>query len=216
MIRRRVLSKLAVALSAGFVGCSGNTGSADETVTDTATSTSTSTPTPTPTPTPTSTPTPTPTSSVLTHDIGEQFTVGSGDAALRFTVRQLFRAQELGVARSNEATDQFCIVILTIENPTSSTQPNPTSRITLQADGVLQRVDTKASRAVEGDQRLGADSLADKPVAASSSETGIIVYDAPQNNEYQLSFAPIESGSGERHLIPVGMLENLDPLPSGY
>jgi hypothetical protein len=29
-----------------------------------------------------------------------------------------------------------------------------------------------------------------------------------------LSFAPIESG--ERHLIPVGMLENLDPLPSGY
>jgi hypothetical protein len=209
-----VLSKLAVALSAGFVGCSGNTGSADETVTDTATSTSTSTPTPTPTPTPTSTPTPTPTSSVLTHDIGEQFTVGSGDAALRFTVRQLFRAQELGVARSNEATDQFCIVILTIENPTSSTQPNPTSRITLQADGVLQRVDTKASRAVEGDQRLGADSLADKPVAASSSETGIIVYDAPQNNEYQLSFAPIESG--ERHLIPVGMLENLDPLPSGY
>jgi len=214
VIRRRVLSKLAVALSAGFVGCSGNTGSADETVTDTATSTSTSTPTPTPTPTPTSTPTPTPTSSVLTHDIGEQFTVGSGDAALRFTVRQLFRAQELGVARSNEATDQFCIVILTIENPTSSTQPNPTSRITLQADGVLQRVDTKASRAVEGDQRLGADSLADKPVAASSSETGIIVYDAPQNNEYQLSFAPIESG--ERHLIPVGMLENLDPLPSGY
>jgi hypothetical protein len=67
---------------------------------------------------------------------------------------------------------------------------------------------------VEGDQRLDADSLADQPVAASSSETGIIVYDAPQNNEYQLSFAPIESG--ERHLIPVGMLENLDPLPSEY
>lgn len=86
MIRRRVLTKLAVALSAGFVGCSGNTGSADETVTGT----------------PTSTPTPTPTSSVLTHDIGEQFTVGSGDTALRFTVRQLSRAEELGAARSNE------------------------------------------------------------------------------------------------------------------
>jgi hypothetical protein len=206
MIRRQILTKCAVALSVGFVGCSGGGGggSADKTATETAT--------PTPTPTPTATATATP--SAPTHEIGEQFIVGSGDTALQFTVRQLFRAEELGAARSNEATDQFCIVILIIKNQTSSTQPNPTSRITLQADGVLQRVDVKASRDVEGDQRLDADSLADQPVAAGASVTGIIVYDAPQNNDYQLNFAPI--GGGERHLVPVGMIKNLDSLPSGY
>jgi hypothetical protein len=211
MIRRRILTKLTVVLSAGLIGCSGDSGSTDETVTDTATPTPTATATATPTPTPSATATATPTP---THDIGEQFAVGSGDTALRFTVRQLFRAEELGAARSNEAANQFCIVILTIKNQTSSTQPNPTSRITLQADGVLQRVDVKASRDVNGDQRLDADSLADQPVAAGTSVTGIIVYDAPQNNDYQLNFAPI--GPGERHLVPVGMIKNLDSLPSGY
>jgi hypothetical protein len=48
MIRRQILTKCAMALSVGLVGCSGGGGggSTDETVTETAT--------PTPTPTPTS------------------------------------------------------------------------------------------------------------------------------------------------------------------
>jgi hypothetical protein len=214
MIRRQILTKCAVVLSVGLVGCSGGdgSGSADETATETATPTPTPTPTSTPTPTPTATATSTP--SAPTHETGEQFTVGSGDTALRFTVRELFRATELGPARSNQATGRFCVVILSVFNPTSSSQDVPIDRITLRADDIVRRVDTGDSQAVGSDDRIDVSSIANQTVGPTSSVTGAIVYDAPPDNEYQLEFAPV--GSAQNHIVPVGPISELDPLPSGY
>ncbi len=214
MIRRQILTKCAVALSAGLVGCSGggSSGSADETITETATPTPTPTPTSTPTPTPTATTTSTP--SAPTHETGEQFIVGTGDTALRFTVRELFRATELGPTRSTQATEVFCVVILSVFNPTSSSQDVPIDRITLRTDDIIRRVDTGDSQAVGSDGRIDVSSIANQTVGPTSSVTGAIVYDAPPDNEYQLEFAPV--GSTQRHIVPVGPISALDSLPSGY
>lgn len=215
MKRRQALTSAVAALAISFAGCSGGS---NETAAETMTNTPSPTPTTTATPTATASPTPTstasPTPSAPTHDPGEQFTIGGGETTLRFTVRRLFQADEIGTAGTRKATDTFCVVILTVENPTSGSQDIPSDRITLRADDIIRKIDTDDSQAAGSDNRLDVGSIANETIGPGSSETGVVVYDAPADNDYALEFAQVNSD--QPHIVPVGPLTGLNLLGDRY
>lgn len=206
----------ATALAAGLTGCSGSGddgGSGGET-TDAPTATATETATTTETATATETATPEP--SVVTESVGTAFTVGEGDQSVRFTVRELLRAQALGPTQNEEATDTYLVVVATVQNPQTRTVDVPVGSVRLRATGTVKNVDLAASEALGEDRRVELDSIAAASIPAGESVTGGIVYDAPTGNDYRLVFTPLDGAEGRPHEVPVGNLADLDAIEGGY
>ncbi len=196
-----------------LAGCSGGGGGGgDETPTATATDTATPTATATDTATPTATPTSTP--SVASASAGETFTVGEGEAALRFTVQQLLQAQGLGPTQSEQAQNTFLLVVMTVENPGSSATDVPADQMKLRASGIIKNVDVSASEAVSEDRRLEVDGISQATIPPDDQVTGAVVFDAPTGNDYRLEISPV--GDGRTYAVPVGDPADADAVESGY
>lgn len=143
-------------------------------------STSEATDTPEPTPTATSTP-----SGPPTHEIGESFTVGDGERAVRYTVREMAATDEVGGEVLSETADgTFLVVRLSMEN-VGDESFNVSSNLfqAVNSEGQTFDVDTDALTV------LGESALVFEQVNPGLSTEGRIVFDVPAG-EYELEVAP--------------------------
>jgi hypothetical protein len=211
MDRRTVLRFGGIAVAGLTAGCSGGGGE------DTPAATATETPEPTATPTATATETPeptaTPTPSAPTHDLGEEFTVGEGSEAIRYTFDRFYRAAELGDSINAETPDgTYLVAILTLGNPQETETSLPTDNVKLRGDGTIRTIDRDGTEAIGSDSRINVPPIGYSSVVAGESRTGGIAFDAPLGKTYRIEITPPGRSDVTPHVVEVGDIGEVEQL----
>jgi hypothetical protein len=219
MERRRVLTVCGTVLTGALAGCGGGGGETTSTPTATATDAPAQTDTAaeqTATATPEPTETGTATSGVdgPTHELGESFTVGSGENAIGYRITDLYRADQLGSSANNATADgTFVIVILELSNPQSDATTFPRNEFLVTNEEQIRYIDENSTPLVDDDDRINVGPLANATVLAGSSKTGAVVFDLDPDRSYWIELRPIGS-EGETHYVDIGVVSDLPALQS--
>jgi len=225
MERRRLLTACGTVIVGALAGCSGGggeeatpTGTAEPTATATAAPTATATETPTETAEPTATETATTTAapgpSGPTHDIGESFTVGSGDEAIGYRIVDFFRADRVGSEASNSVADgTYLIVVVELSNPRNNAISFPNNNFLAWNEDQLLYLDDEATPTISDDSRIDVQPLGTATVLAGSSKTGAVLFDVDPDRSYWIRINPT-GDSGETHYVPVGPVADVQELQS--
>ncbi len=182
--------------------------------TPTETPTSTETPTPTPTETPSPTETPTPSLPGITHDLGEQFTVGDGGNAVTYRVLELYRADGLGRAGSRlSAQDIYVIVVLEVTNPQDDIIALPEEfRIWNPDANRWYRFDQAGSGRIDEDERIDEQPLINESIQSGETVRGAIVYDVPSEGRIHVFVEPTGEADEPRHYVRIGEMSSVQRL----
>jgi len=228
MERRYVLTACGTVLTGILAGCGGGGGGgggggdgggeATETATATATATTTATETATATATETAEPTATETPGPdgPTHDVGESFTVGSGDEAIGYRIVELFRADRVGSQANNDVADgTFLIIILELSNPRENEISFPNNNFQVWNEEQIRYLDDEATPKIGDDDRLDVTPIGTTTVLAGDSKTGAVVFDVDPDESYWLRINPT-GDSGETHYVPVGPVSDVEELRSSF
>jgi len=229
MERRRVLTACGTVITGMLAGCGGGggggdeatpTGTAEPTATETATPTATATETAEPTATetaestPTETATPTPGPDGPTHDLGESFTVGSGNEAIGYRLIDFYRADEIGSEGNSDTADgTFLIVVLELSNPRSNAISFPNTNFLAWNEQQILYLDDTATPKIGDDSRIDVQPLGTATVLAGSSKTGAVVFDVDPDQTYWIRINPT-GDSGETHYVRVGPMSDVQRLQS--
>lgn len=232
MHRRRLLLGCGALLSGTLTGCLGGSESDEETPTATATptakevsledggaNTETPTATPTPTQTPTATPTqtptttPTPTATGITHEVGEQFTVGEGENAVTYRILEFWRADELGNSFDNSTADgTFLIVVAEVTNPQDDIITIPRNEFRAQSSNTWHKYNRDASIDINGDDRIDEPSLADTSIRSGTAERGAVAFDVNPGDSYRMWMFPTGPANTPEHFVDIGPISGIQRL----
>lgn len=224
MERRHVLTACGTVLTGMLAGCGGGGGGGEPTATATSepTATETAEPTATATPEPTATETAEPTTTAAagpdgpTHDIGESFTVGSGDEAIGYRIAELFRADRIGSSANNSTADgTYLIVILELSNPRDEAISFPNNSFIIWNEEQIRYLDDEATPKIGDDDRLDVTPIGTTTVLAGDSKTGAVVFDVDPDESYWIRTNPT-GDSGETHYVPVGSVSDVEELRSSF
>jgi hypothetical protein len=222
MKRRKLLATCGTVVAGLFAGCSGGGGGATATPTETPTETPTATPTETPTETPTATPTETATEtptetaaqtpSSPTHEVGDEFTVGTGGNRLTYRIRSLYRADTIGSSADNDTAEgAFLLVVMDLTNPTGEATGFPRNQFRAVNEQQLRYIDEAASDKISADDRVNVDPLTYATIRANSTKTGAVAFDLDTDQSYRLRILPTGE-EGETHHVPVGQVTSYPAL----
>ncbi len=220
MNRRTVLVAVASALVGGVGGyAAGETRSGGETRTQSATAatdTRTPTATDTPTSTPTATDTPTPTSRPYpTRGFDDAFEVSGSSTVFGYTVHDALRADSVGRFGGIPADGVYVVLDVTVENRGNGREAVPLREMVLRG-GLKKFPDVDATNAVEGDDRIEDESLADVPLYAGDRVDGVVVYDVEPSAAADMAvwFTPPDPESDDPTpvVVPIGTLDELEAL----
>lgn len=231
MQRRRILLGVSAGMTTLLAGCGGDGGGDEATPTRTPAQSTTQAPTQTPaqsttqtpgqssTQTPTRTPTQTPPpdgSSGITHEIGEEFTVGGDGNEITYRILELARADRIGdQVNFNEADGTFLIVTLELTNPRNETIEFPRLDFRLKTEDAWQRFDREPSQKVGSDDRLDVEHLGDASISAGASRIGSVVFDVDPDLSYRIWITPTGDATTPEHFVPVGDISSVEAL-GGY
>lgn len=154
----------------------------------------------TPTPTPDrsanagdSTPTATPTPSEPTHQVGETFTVGSGEYQVEYTVENVRTTDRIGGEFGAEADGEFVVVELSMENTADESFTVSSNRYQL-VDGQDRAYDVDSESVFYLD-----DPVAFEQLNPGVSTSGAIVFDVPTDQSVRrLQIRPAGAFSSAR------------------
>jgi hypothetical protein len=189
-----------------------------ETATPTPTETPSPTPTETPTPTPTETPaptaTPTPTLGGITHDRGEEFTVGEGDNAVTYRVIEFYRADALGDATTRiPASGVFIVVVVEVTNPQGELIAFPEEfRILHREENRWYTFNQSASERIEDDGRIDEPEIVNEPIRSGETVRGAIAYDVPGEGRIHVQIVPTGEANEPEHYVRIGPISSIDSL----
>jgi hypothetical protein len=147
---------------------------------------------------------------LITHEMGEAFTVGSGDNAVRYTVEEATTADRIGPTNFGvEADGSFVIVTLEVENTGSEPFIATTEHLKLfDVEGRTFSTATEAEIYIEQDSRFDAGSMSFEELQPGLSITRNLVYDVPPNQGYGLRVEGASMFStAEPHHVPLGQVE---------
>jgi len=224
MERRNVLTACGTVLTGLLAGCGGGGGDATPTGTEpTATETEAPTATATQAPDPTATETDASTATAAasgpdgpTHDIGESFTVGSGNEAVGYRIVDLYRADQVGGSANNSTADgTYLIVILELSNPRDSALSFPNNNFLAWNEEQVLYLDDGATTQISDDDRIDIDPLGTATVLSGSSKTGAIVFDVDPDRTYWIRVTPT-GDSGETHYVPLGVVSDIEELQGSF
>jgi hypothetical protein len=226
MERRKLLTACGTVLTGMLAGCGGG-GGGDSTPTGTATPEATATETEAPTATATATPEPTateteaPTATAAasgpdgpTHEIGESFTVGSGNQAVGYRIVELFRAGRIGSSANNSAADgTYLIVVLDLTNPRDGILSFPNNNFLAWNEEQILYLDDEATPQIGDDDRIDVQPLGTATVTSGNTKTGAVAFDVDPDRNYWIRISPT-GDSGETHYVPVGLASEVQELQS--
>jgi len=143
----------------------------------------------------------------VTHEIGETFTVGSGDRSVEYTVEEATTADSIGTSfASSEADGTFVVVRLTIEN--SGTEPFMVTNDHLSLideEGRTFSAATGAGVYMSQDDRFEAESLSFEELQPGLSITRNVIYDVSSGQGYGLRVEGTSMFStADPHYVPLG------------
>lgn len=208
MERRRVLTAFGTVLTGALAGYSGGGSEATPTGTAEPTATETAEPTATETATPTATPGP----GGPTHDIGESFTVGSGNEAIGYRIVELFRADRVGSEANNSTADgTHLIVVLELSNPRDDPISFPNNNFFVWNEQQVLYLDDEATPKIGDDPRIDVQPIATTTVLSGGSKTGAVVFDVDPSQSYWIRINPT-GDSGETHYVRVGPVSDVQQL----
>ncbi|MFB6256500.1 MAG: DUF4352 domain-containing protein [Haloplanus sp.] len=211
MERRPVLTACGTVLTGMLAGCSGG-GGATETAEPTATETAEPTATETAEPTATETAGP----DGPTHDIGESFTVGSGDEAIGYRIVELFRADRIGGSATTSTADgTYLIVILELSNPRSEPISFPNNNFLIWNEEQIRYLDSDVTPKIGDDERIDVEPIGTSTVLAGSSKTGAVVFDVDPDRSYWVRVNPT-GDSGETHYVSIGPVSEVKQLQGSF
>jgi hypothetical protein len=227
MERRKVLTACGTVLTGMLAGCGG--GGGDATPTGTATPAATATDTEAPTATATETPEPTATDTEAptateaasgpdgpTHEVGESFTVGSGNEAVGYRIVDLYRADRIGSTANNSTADgTYLIVILELSNPRDSSLSFPNNSFLAWNEEQILYIDDEATPQIGDDDRIDVDPIGTATVLSGSAKTGAVVFDVDPDRSYWIRTNPT-GGSGESHYVPIGPVSDVEALQGSF
>jgi hypothetical protein len=181
------------------------------------TPTETPSPTPTETPTPTQTPaptaTPTPALQGITHDVGEQFTVGEGGNAITYRVDEFYRADEIGSEMNPFSAGSEQVVLLELANPQDDIIAFPEEfRIRHREQNEWYRFDQGASERIGDDDRIDERPIVNVPIQSGDSVRGAVAYLVPDEGRIQAFTEPAGEAEDPRHWIRIGELSSVQRL----
>jgi hypothetical protein len=220
-----MLTACGTVLSGMLAGCGGGGGDATPTPTGTATSESTateteaSTATATEMPEPTATETETPTATATgpggpTHDLGESFTVGSGNEAIGYRIVDFFRADRVGSSANNSTADgTYLIVVLDLTNPRDQSLSFPNNNFFAWNEEQIRYLDDRATPQIGDDDRIDVTPIGTATVLSGNTKTGAVVFDVDPDRNYWIRINPT-GDSGESHYVPVGLVSEVQELQS--
>jgi hypothetical protein len=223
MERRKLLTACGTVLTGMLAGCGGGGGDATPTGTATGTATATDTPEPTATateaPDPTATDTPEPTATEAassldgpTHDVGESFTVGSGNEAIGYRIVEFFRADRVGSSANNSTADgTYLIVVLDLTNPRDNILSFPNNNFLAWNEEQILYLDDEATPQIGDDDRIDVQPLGTATVLSGNTKTGAVVFDVDPDRNYWIRVTPT-GDSGETHYVPVGLASEVQEL----
>ena len=206
-----------------LAGCGGGGGDATPTGTATGAATATDTPEPTATateaPDPTATDTPEPTATEAassldgpTHDVGESFTVGSGNEAIGYRIVEFFRADRVGSSANNSTADGvYLIVVLDLTNPRDNILSVPNNNFLAWNEEQILYLDDEATPQIGDDDRIDVQPLGTATVLSGNTKTGAVVFDVDPDRNYWIRVTPT-GDSGETHYVPVGLASEVQEL----
>ncbi|AXG05227.1 DUF4352 domain-containing protein [Haloplanus rubicundus] len=226
MERRNVLTACGTVLTGLLAGCGGG-GGGDATPTGTATAEATATETEAPTatateaPEPTATDTPEPTATEAasgpggpTHEVGESFTVGSGNEAVGYRIVDFFRADQIGSSANNSTADgTYLIVVLDLSNPRDGSLSFPNNSFLAWNEEQILYIDDEATPQIGDDDRIDVEPIGTATVLSGNTKTGAVVFDVDPDRNYWIRINPT-GGSGESHYVPVGPVSEVQELRS--
>jgi hypothetical protein len=223
MERRKVLTACGTVLTGMLAGCGGGggdatpTGTATPAATDTEAPTATATETPEPTATDTEAPTATEAASGPdgpTHEVGESFTVGSGNEAVGYRIVDLYRADRIGSTANNSTADgTYLIVILELSNPRDSSLSFPNNSFLAWNEEQILYLDDEATPQIGDDDRIDVQPLGTATVTSGNTKTGAVAFDVDPDRNYWIRISPT-GDSGETHYVPVGLASEVQELQS--
>jgi len=224
MERRNVLTACGTVLTGLLAGCGGGGGDATPTGTEpTATETEAPTATATQAPDPTATETDASTATAAasgpdgpTHDIGESFTVGSGNEAVGYRILELYRADRVGGSANNSTADgTYLIVILELSNPRDERLSFPNNNFIAWNDEQIRYLDEQATTQIGDDDRIDVTPIGTATVLSDSSKTGAVVFDVDPDRTYWIRVNPT-GDSGETHYVPLGVVSDIEELQGSF
>ncbi len=197
---------------AGQVGLTEGSGTTPtDTPAETPTPAPTDTPAETPTPTPTDTPTP---SQGITHELGEQFTVGEGDDAITYRVIEFYRAEELGdIASTVTADGVYLLVVVELTNPQDGVVTLPQEfRVLSRELNKWFKFDQTGSEHVDNDDRIDEAAIVTQGTRSGNSTRGAVAFDVPLDASYRVMVVPTGEPDEPEHYVQIGELSSVPEL----
>lgn len=148
--------------------------------------------------------------STPTHEIGEAFTVGSGDSTVEYTVSSASSYSEIGGEfSSEEANGVFLVVQLEMTNQTGETIDVSSNHLkAVDAEDNQFDADAGASVYVESDPRIDAEGISFEQLNPGLTTSGAVVFDVAPGNSYRLLVEPVGLfSSAESHFVELGTIE---------
>lgn len=168
-------------------------------------------PTTTPTPTTAPTPTTTPTQQSVRHEIGESFTVGSGDQSIQYRVDDSFSQESVGSsAVGTEADGIYLVVILEIEN-VGDESFDITDRHLRAVDDQDREYEAnfEASAYAESDPRIDTEGITYEQLNPGLKTMRAVIFDVNPGAEYRLKIEPVGVfSSADTHYVTIGSVES--------
>lgn len=147
----------------------------------------------------------------LTHEIGESFTVGSGDQSIEYRVVDAFFQGTVGSSTLGEEADGiYFVVILDMENVGQESFDISDRHLRAVDDQDREfEADFGASAYADNDPRIDAEGIGYEQLNPGLTITRSVIFDVNPGAEYQLKIEPAGVFSGaDAHYIPVGSAES--------
>jgi hypothetical protein len=127
------------------------------------------------------------------YDIGQTFTVGSGDKTVEYVVNSVDAYSSIGSgAVSEDASGVFVVVVLEMTNQSEETIDVSSNHLKLIDDQDREfDADAGASVYVESDDRINAEGFAFEQLNPGLSTSGAVIYDVSPGTTYELMVEPV-------------------------